>query len=404
MLLMDDATYSPQPTNKDCALYVHTPFCETKCGYCDFFSVALKDRPTEPIVSSTICELTTRVPAVREHIRTVFVGGGTPTLLPLPQLQRLLGAINACVRTADLDEYCVEANPATVDDAKAALLASAGVTRVSLGAQSFLQQELTALERIHRPEDVAPSVAILRRHGIRQINLDLIFGIPGQTKQSWRYSLKEAIAIGVDHLACYGLTYEPGTKLTAQRRRGLVTVCEEDLEAELYETTIDTLAGAGYGQYEISNFAKPGCRSQHNLMYWRNRDYVGVGPSAVGMIDGTRYRNVPDIHRYVAMMNEHGAAVIETEQITPEKVVLEIIMMQLRLNEGIDVAEFHRRTGLDPFKLFEDRLDQLQARGLVRTDDTHIALTRAGSLLANSIMTELAVAADLHEPATPCRQ
>lgn len=394
---MVDLISSSRAAGDDCGLYVHTPFCETKCGYCDFFSVVLKGRATEPVVAAIVAELTKRTQGERSRIRTVFVGGGTPTLLPIEQLERLLTTIGECVETDQLDEFCVEANPATIDSAVAALLVSAGVTRVSLGAQSFLPAELAALERIHHPEDIAPSVDFLRRAGIAQINLDLIFGIPGQTLATWLQSLQAAIDLGADHLACYGLTYEPGTKLTAQRQRGLVDVCEEDLEAELFLATIDTLENAGYAQYEISNFAKPGCQSKHNLLYWKNRDYIGVGPSAVGMVNGTRYRNVPDIHRYVAMMNDAGDAEVESESITRDMLIYEIILMRLRLNEGIDIAEFHQRTGVDPRELFLGALAPLVDRGLIKSGDKHISLTHTGRLVANSVMIELAVAADLKE-------
>lgn len=480
-------------------LYIHTPFCETKCGYCDFYSVALKGRSTGPLVDAILRELDLRLlhkaaeaspatefaptaaAASRRRttlpIRTVFIGGGTPTLLPFDDLARLLRRVNDllpvaqqaglpdCAGASGCVEFTVEANPATVDEGKARLLVESGVTRVSMGAQSFLPAELTALERLHSPEDVAPSAEVLRRAGIGQINIDLIFGIPGQTIDSWLFSLRRAIELAPDHIACYGLTYEPGTRLTAQRDAGRVMPCEEEPEAEMFERTIDVLAAAGYEQYEISNFARPGCECRHNLIYWRNLPYVGIGPSAAGCYPGPelvalmqsaggdqgrligadpadlrqpngappppfsmaaeagpagpggwplhrsavggdramrRYKNVPDIARYTRMMTDTGCAEIESEVIEGQTLAHEMILMQLRLNEGMSISDFRARTGRDPLRCFEDVLPRLIADDLLyfrdadglqgegRTEPIHIALTVRGRLVANRVMADLA--------------
>jgi oxygen-independent coproporphyrinogen III oxidase len=411
-------------SKRPCGLYVHVPFCETKCGYCDFFSVALKGRNPAPLVGRLIRELDWRTEDV-DCISTVFVGGGTPTLLPIDLLKELLSAIGKRVRVDALDEFTVEANPATVHDAKAELLVESGVSRVSMGAQSFHVAELATLERLHSPGDIAPSVETLRRCGIGQVNLDLIFGIPGQTMASWLESLRRAIELGPDHIACYGLTYEPATRLTAQRNTNRLTPCDEDLEAEMFLATVDTLAAAGYEQYEISNYARPGCESRHNLIYWRNEPYIGVGPSAAGCVPvewgatpggsltkqgdseistpltcgrGTvgdvsrRHKNVADIAGYVRMMDQHGHAEVEAEIIEGETLMLEMILMQLRLNEGLSVPEFRRRTGHDPDLLFGGALPRLRASGLVTSSSKRIVLTRAGFLQANYVISELAAA------------
>ncbi len=411
-----------------CGLYVHVPFCETKCGYCDFFSVAMKGRNPAPLVGRLIRELEWRTNGV-DCVRTVFVGGGTPTLLPVDLLENLLGAIGKQVRVEDLEEFTVEANPATVDDAKARLLVESGVSRVSMGAQSFHVGELATLERLHCPDDIAPSVATLRRNGVGQINLDLIFGIPGQTMASWLESLHRALELGPDHIACYGLTYEPATKLTAQKNTNRLTPCDEDLEAELFLATMDTLAAAGYGQYEISNYAKPGCESRHNLLYWRNEPYIGVGPSAAGCVpiewcikrhptighglrvptplpddrgtDGEvsrRHKNVADIAGYVRMMDEQGHAEAESEIIEGETLIMEMILMQLRLNEGLSVSVFGSRTGHEPLRVFGETLERFCDSGLLTASEKRIALTRAGFLQANYVIAELAAAIQI--PAT----
>ncbi len=377
-----------------CGLYVHIPYCETKCGYCDFFSVAVKDLDTSPLLERIARELGTRLNGQRPRVRTIFCGGGTPTVLTAERLDLLLRSITSNVSVRDVIEFTVEANPATVDDEKAELLAAAGVDRVSMGAQSFLSRELAALERIHSPGDIAPSVATLRRHGISRINLDLIFGIGGQTLETWSLSLCRAIELKPDHIACYGLTYEPGTRLTAQARRGMITPCDEQLEADMYLHAIDVLAEAGYGQYEISNFARPGCECQHNLIYWRNRPYIGVGPSAAGLIDARRYKNIANVAGYVRAMDRQGHAEAESEMVVGPTLMHELILMQLRLVEGLSIADFRRRTGADPLILFEVPLARLVDLDLVRVSETHIALTGRGRLVADSIMVELAAACD----------
>ena len=383
---------NPSSADSSCGLYVHIPFCETKCGYCDFYSVALKDRDPRPLVDRVIRELAQRAEDCPLPIRTVFCGGGTPTLLPIPDLAALLNAIQRVVAVATLEEFTVEANPATIDDDKARLLVSSGVTRVSMGAQSFFADELKALERIHRVEDIAPSVEILRRNGVSQINLDLIFGIPGQTLDTWSDSLGRAVALEPDHLACYGLTYEPGTKLTAQRDHQRIQPCDENLEADMFLLTRDRLCQAGYTQYEISNYARPGCQSAHNINYWRNGRYIGVGPSAAGYLNNRRYKNIADVAGYVRMIDEQGHAEAETETLDRSAILLETIMMQLRLTEGMSILSFRERVGVDPVELFGDTLAKLVKGGLVARNDDHIALTRQGQLVANAVIWDLAVA------------
>jgi oxygen-independent coproporphyrinogen-3 oxidase len=316
-------------------------------------------------------------------------------------------AVSAGIPHQELEESTVEANPATVDDEKVQLLAAYGVNRVSMGAQSFVSDELAALERLHSPEDIEPSVAILRRNGIEQVNLDLIFGIPGQTMSTWAVSLQQAIALGPDHVACYGLTFEPGTRLAALREAGRTMPCDESLEADMYLHAIDTLAGAGYEQYEISNFAKPGCRCRHNLAYWRNEPYIGVGPSAAGYVGNQRYKNIADVAGYMRMIDTYGHAEAESESIDTSTLMTEMIMMQLRLVEGLSIDAFQRRTGSDPVALFGGVLARLAESGHVTASETHIALTRKGRLTADAVIADLADACDHRRPAScvsPCRR
>lgn len=375
-----------------CGLYIHTPFCETKCGYCDFYSVALKDRETAPLVRRIITELRSRVPASGLMVHTVFCGGGTPTLLPPGDLDLLLAAIGEVVDVSTLEEFTVEANPATVDDVQTVLLREHGVSRVSMGAQSFFPAELTTLERLHHPADIPDSLATLRRAGFTNTNLDLIFGIPGQTLDTWSQSLQRAIDLNPEHLSCYGLTYEPRTRLTALKVGGRLTPCDENLEAEMFEYTVDRLAGAGYHQYETSNYARPGYECRHNLIYWRNQPYIGVGPSAAGCYHGRRYKNVSDIAGFIQMMDKQGHAEVETETVDTSMLMIEMVMMQLRLAEGLSLRDFHTRCGVDPRDLFHSDIERFGSRGLIEVSENYLALTRAGRLVSDAIIRELASA------------
>lgn len=376
-------------------LYVHVPFCTTKCGYCDFYSVTLEGRNTGRAAACLRRELGARSQELDIGPSTVFMGGGTPTLLPHADLRALLDCVGRHLKPQRLQEFTVEANPATLDDAMATLLLGAGVNRISLGAQSFEMADLAVLERIHDPADIEASLRTARRTGFERLNLDLMFGIPGQSLQGWLSNLNRAVDLAPDHLACYGLTYEPGTALTARRDRGLIVPCVEDLEAEMYLACIDTLADAGYEQYEISNFARPGQRCLHNVNTWRNRPYVGVGPSAASYIDRVRRRNVPNLDRYIQMIELQGTACVDTEALDALERAGESAMLALRTTEGIPVKRFREETGFDPLLLFRDQVGRFQELGLLESfedrispDDRHIRLTRRGFLLADAVMAE----------------
>jgi oxygen-independent coproporphyrinogen III oxidase len=370
------------------ALYVHVPFCRTLCGYCDFYSVVLEPDRAGPLVDAEIAELASARAVGPIVCDTIFVGGGTPTVLPPDQLARLL---HACAGLAGKDgpiEFTVEANPATLGPEVARLLVTAGVNRVSIGAQSFDPAELRALERTHEPADVIDTVALCRRQGIAQISLDLIFAIPGQTLESWLASLTAAIDLGPDHISCYGLTYEEGTPLHRRLQDGLVERTDPDLEADLYEAAIDTLAAAGYAQYEISNFARPGAECRHNLVYWHNQPYLGIGPAAAGFVDGLRYKNVPDIAQYVHAIQAGQSAHAEEECLPPERRARETAMLALRLAEGLNRRSFADRFGDDPAIFFAAAIEKHARAGLLELTPTAIRLTRPGRPLADTVIAD----------------
>ncbi|MFH1748408.1 MAG: radical SAM family heme chaperone HemW [Planctomycetota bacterium] len=371
------------------SLYVHIPFCRSRCAYCDFYSTVLSPPTVPPLLDALLNELEQVRLRYWPACQTIFIGGGTPTVLPAVQLERLLQGCRRLTRPSANIEFTVEANPATVDRETAEILATAGVNRVSIGAQSFEPAELRVLGRTHQPEQVGETVAICRGHDIKRISLDLIFAIPGQTLKSWRTILQAAVALEPEHLSCYGLTYEPGTRLAADLRAGRVTRVEHDLEADMYEATIDDLAAAGYQQYEISNFCHPGGQCRHNLTYWHNESYLGIGPSASGYIDGVRYKNVADIAEYIQSINSGRSPRCEEECLSPTRSAGETAMLALRLIEGLNRRRFADRFGHDPVEHFAAAVERHVADGLLEVTDEAIRLTRRGLLLANTVIADL---------------
>jgi len=379
----------PVTTPETCrSLYVHVPFCASLCDFCDFYSVVLEPALVAPLVDAVLRELAAYASIRALDPDTFYIGGGTPTVLPPAELKRLLTGVRAYASTAAEPEFTVEANPATVTTEVAGVLAACGVNRVSVGAQSFQPDELRTLGRRHQPEDVPATVATLRRHGLARINLDLIFGIPRQSLESWQRSLHTALQLAPDHLSCYGLTCDADTPLRRRLEYGDLEPVSEDLEADMYELALDVLPTLGLLQYEISNFARPGCECRHNLRYWRNEPYLGIGPGAAGYVDGVRYRNVADIRSYVEKVSRGDSPWAEHEQLPPDGRARETAMLELRLTSGIDRKRFAERFGADPAYLFADAIERHAQAGLLEVDERAVRLTRAGLLVANRVMAD----------------
>lgn len=376
-------------------VYAHVPFCFHKCHYCDFYSFVDKDDRQEAYVARLEQEVRAAAALVRAPLSTLFVGGGTPTLLQPPLLARMLEALRTTLPWRPDAEWTVEANPETVNAAVADALRSQGVNRVSLGAQSFHPHLLKALERWHDPASVARAVGVLRHAGVENFNLDLIFGIPGQTLEQWVGDLRATLALGPTHVSCYGLTYEPNTAMTARLARGEVARCPEDLEAAMYEAAQAHLAAHGLQQYEISNWCQPGRECQHNLLYWRNRDWLALGPSASGHAQGVRWKNVPRLTDWL----EHApwSPAVDVERVGPDSQVGERLMMGLRLREGIPQAEMERLLALGQRGAARRAVvEQHLAGGLLewwpgdaRTPGPALRFTQRGLLLADTVLKAL---------------
>jgi putative oxygen-independent coproporphyrinogen III oxidase len=372
-------------------LYVHVPFCFHKCHYCDFYSLAHQPpqrmrRYVDLLLKEA--EQWTAAAPVRLRPRTVFFGGGTPTLLPPPQMHRLIAGLRKRFDFSCCGEWTVEANPATVTPEYCQMLREQGVDRLSFGAQSFDRAELALLQRHHDPDDVQQSVAAARGAGFARLNLDLIYAICGQSLESWSRSLEQALAIGTEHLSCYGLTYEPNTPLAVQKRLGRVKAVEEQVELAMLGHARRRLAAAGLAAYEISNYSRPGGQCRHNLLYWAGGDYIGLGPSAASHVQGWRWKNRPHLGDWERAIDAGHLPAGDVEHLSPRRRAGELAILSLRLSRGLIYSEFSQRLGLDARALFADCVDRFSRMGLLEADDTGVRLSPRGLAVADSLAAE----------------
>jgi len=370
------------------AAYVHVPFCAHKCGYCDFASLAGVDHLADRYLDALEREIEVSLGEPQE-VDTIFVGGGTPTRLDVAQLARLCAAIQKWLILSPGGEWTVEANPGTLDVEKAVVLAEAGVDRISLGAQSFQPDLLRMLERHHGRTEVEQAVDIVSPRFARW-SLDLIFGVPGSTIEDWCNDLETALALGPSHLSCYGLVFEKGTALWSQQRMGLVSAVDEEVERRMYETTIDRLESAGLAMYEISNFARPGHESRHNLVYWANDAYFGFGVGAARYVRGVRSVNTRDLPAYLRRIESDESATGPSEELSPEQRARETAVLMLRrIKTGIHRADFGRRTGFELDEIAGAVIQRFRARGLLEDDGCRVRFSREGVFVADRVLCEL---------------
>ena len=369
------------------AAYVHIPFCAHKCGYCDFASVAGVDALADRYLDALEREM---AGLNGPHpVETIFIGGGTPTRLDAGQLARLLGMVRKTFPLDSGGEWTVEANPGTLDAEKADVLVEGGVDRVSLGAQSFRPETLRVLERDHAPEEVGRALKLVRPRFARW-SIDLIFGVPGSSLDDWTRDLETALGFGPDHLSCYGLVYEKGTALWKQWNAGLVRELDEETERAMFSHTRERLTEAGLVPYEISNFARPGHESRHNLVYWTNDAYFGVGLGAARYVEGLRASNTRDLPAYIKRMEVGEDPTGPRETLSAEARARETAVLMLRrLIVGIDRPDFQRRTGWSLDELAAPVVARHVAGGLLEDNGRRVRFTSDGVLLADSVLCDL---------------
>ena len=371
-------------------LYLHIPFCERKCPYCDFNTYAgmasLYARFARALAAEIQREGERRG---RPRVRTVFLGGGTPTVLAPDHLALILDAVRAGFDLVPTAEITSEANPGTVDRRKFRALREMGVNRLSLGAQSFLAQELHFLGRIHGPSDIYRAVDSARAAGFQNINLDLIYGLPEQSVEQWVYSLREAIALEPAHLSCYALTVEEGTPLSRWVAEGRVPAPDDDLQGDMYAQARELLAAAGYEHYEISNWARPGRACQHNLIYWRNQVYLGFGPGAHSYDGQRRWWRVRSPQEYIRRVEAGESTEMGGEIIPRPLAMAETMMLGLRLvREGVNRRAFYQRFGVDVLDMYGRAVARLQSLGLLEVDEERVRLTPRAYAVANRVIVE----------------
>ncbi|MDP2674001.1 MAG: radical SAM family heme chaperone HemW [Dehalococcoidia bacterium] len=388
------------------SLYLHIPFCSLKCRYCDFNSYAGLEELVEPYVDALIAEMGLWAGFARGRpVPTVFFGGGTPSLLPIEQVERVMTGLRERFALAPDAEVTLEANPGTVDAAYLGALLDAGVNRISFGVQSFHDDELAALDRIHSAAEAEEAYRWAREAGFQRVNLDLIYGLPEQPLERWQASLERAITLRPDHMSLYALTVEDGTKLAYDIEHGSVPEPDGDAQAEMYEWSQGRMAQAGYRQYEISNWSLPGQECRHNLVYWRNGDWLGLGAGAHSHLAGCRFADVYSPRRYVQLVGETaqappedadaGALLKSMRQVTfaeeprPELARADTLIMGLRLNEGVSLAEFQRRFGDGADAAYAATFEEFVSLGLLERANGRLRLTPRGRLLANEVFVRL---------------
>jgi oxygen-independent coproporphyrinogen-3 oxidase len=368
-------------------VYAHIPYCFSKCPYCDFASVPA-DNSIDAYLDALGKEARNKCSCAAAP-STLYVGGGTPTILSAHQLSSLFRQLRTTFQIPSSAEITIEANPRTLSPDKVEALFAAGVNRMSVGGQSFVDSELRALGRTHQSGDIESAISLARRAGISNISLDLMFGIPGQTAETWRYSLRQALSLAPEHISAYCLTLEPGTPLHSLHQAGAFQKKSEDEELELYEAAHETLTSAGYEHYEISNYAIPGKRSKHNLVYWLNEEYLGLGASAVSYLGGRRIHNVREPSGYIDAMNAREDATEEIDEIPLRMQAIETMIQRLRLTDGIDCSSFSERFGVNPTHLFGDSFAELAKEGLLEVRNGALYSTSRGWRLANEVALRL---------------
>ncbi len=368
-------------------LYVHLPFCRQKCFYCDFPSYAGQEGRMAVYVEALLGELAREGAPLRAAWgppRTVYLGGGTPTALPPALMERLLAGLREFLAAApDALEFTCECNPGTVDAAYLSLLRAGGVNRLSLGVQTFDDALLRRIGRIHTAAEVCAAVRQARAAGLRNLSLDLMYGLPGQTLAGLEMSVQQALALAPQHISIYGLQVEEGTPFARAQAAGQLALPTEEESEVMYDYMTAALPAAGYARYEISNFARPGFESRHNLGYWQDVPYLGVGAAAHSYLDGQRYENPRGIEEYLAALRESGRARREEEPLTRATSMEEFAFLALRTARGIDRARFAARFGCELASVYADAIARMRARGFLEEDAQGVRLTPLGMKYGN---------------------
>ena len=366
---------------KPSSAYVHIPFCTQICYYCDFSKVFIKNQPVYAYLEHLIQE--TRSYEIGK-LRTLYIGGGTPTALSAQQLAYLLTELPKVMDLSEVEEFTIEANPGDLDPDKIAVLKDSQVNRVSLGVQTFDNKMLKKIGRSHQEQDIYDNIRHLKQAGFDNISIDLIYALPGQTMDQVKENVAKAIDLDIPHMSLYSLILENHTVFMNRMRRGKLPLPKEELEAEMFEYIIEELEKAGFEHYEISNFSKPGFESRHNLVYWDNAEYYGLGAGASGYVDGIRYKNHGPIRHYLEAV-EAGKARITEEHLTLEEKMEEELFLGLRKKTGVSKARFEEKFGISFDQRYGQVVASLTEQGLLVPDDKQVRMTKRGLFLGDTV-------------------
>ncbi|WKA52522.1 radical SAM family heme chaperone HemW [Planococcus liqunii] len=368
-------------------LYIHIPFCHQICHYCDFNKVFFKDQPVDAYVDSVGKELALwkQEGALDQPLETIFLGGGTPTSLTPAQLQKLLGYIHQYVPMADNLEWTSEANPDELTKEKMQVLFDGGVNRLSMGVQSFDEDLLKRLGRTHSNGDVKRAVAEAREVGFTNLSFDLMYGLPGQTMAQWEDTLEQAFGFNLPHFSAYSLIIEPKTVFYNLMTKGKLNTVTEDLEADMYEKLMAEMEHRGLKQYEISNFGQPGFESRHNLLYWDNAEYIGVGAGAHGYVNGIRYSNHGPLKKYMAPLEEGVRPILNTHEVPVNEKMEEEMFLGLRKTAGVSISGFQEKFQQSLEEVYGAILEKEVANEHLEIEDGRVKLTKQGRFVGNEV-------------------
>ncbi|HFV2741851.1 TPA: radical SAM family heme chaperone HemW [Streptococcus agalactiae] len=366
---------------KPTSAYVHIPFCTQICYYCDFSKVFIKNQPVDAYLQALIREF--RSYDITE-LRTLYIGGGTPTSISAVQLDYLLTELSRDLNLNTLEEFTIEANPGDLTVDKIEVLQKSAVNRVSLGVQTFNDKHLKRIGRSHNEVQIYSTIDALKTAGFQNISIDLIYALPGQTMDDVRSNVSKALSLNIPHLSLYSLILEHHTVFMNKMRRGKLHLPTEDLEAEMFEYIISEMERNGFEHYEISNFTKPGFESRHNLMYWDNVEYYGVGAGASGYLDGIRYRNRGPIQHYLKGVSE-GNARLSEEVLSKNEMMEEELFLGLRKKKGVSIGKFEQKFGTSFEKRYGQIVQELQSDGLLKENNGFIQMTKKGLFLGDTV-------------------
>ncbi|MDY4760662.1 radical SAM family heme chaperone HemW [Streptococcus thoraltensis] len=369
-------------SNKPTSAYVHIPFCTQICYYCDFSKVFIKNQPVDDYLQALIREF--EFYDIHD-LTTLYIGGGTPTAITAEQLDYLLTHLEKNINLEMLEEFTIEANPGDLTPEKIDVLKKSAVNRVSLGVQTFFDKQLKQIGRSHNEAQIYESIDALKAAGLTNISIDLIYALPNQTMEQVEENVRKALALDIPHLSLYSLILENHTVFMNKQRRGRLHLPNEDIEADMFTYIINELEKNGFEHYEISNFTKPGFESRHNLMYWENVEYYGVGAGASGYLDGVRYRNRGPIQHYLKAIKEHGHSRLGEDILSKEEMMEEEFFLGLRKKSGVSISHFEEKFGVG----FEERYGQIVADlikdGLLIHEDDTIRMTKKGLFLGDTV-------------------